>query len=76
MWYKLDFTGLMVIIPRGAVYRSAVKRIDMSFCIVDLAKNRWHNLIELQGETDNGDVSAVFSYCKKAVGDKRVEQLD
>lgn len=57
------------------MYRSAVKRIDMSFCIVDLAKNRWHNLIELQGETDNGDVSAVFSYCKKAVGDKRVEQL-
>lgn len=40
MWNKLDFTGLMVIIPRGAVYRSAVKRIDMSFCIVDLAKNR------------------------------------
>lgn len=40
MWYKLDFTGLTVIIPRGAVYRSAIKRIDMSFCTVDLANNR------------------------------------
>lgn len=76
MWDKLDFTGLTVMVPRGAVYRLAIKRIDMTFFIVDLANNRWQSLIELQGETGNdGDVNAVFSYYKKAVGDKRVEQL-
>lgn len=40
MWDKLDFTGLTVMVPRGAVYCLAIKRIDMSFFIVDLANNR------------------------------------
>lgn len=64
------------MIPRGTVYRLAVKGMDISFFIVDLANNRWQSLIELQGETDNDrDVKVVFSFYKKAVGNKRVEQL-
>lgn len=48
------------MVPRGAVYCLAIKRIDMSFFIVDLANNRWQSLIELQGEADNdGDANAV-----------------
>lgn len=56
------------------MYRLAVKRMNMSFFIVELANNRWQSLIELQGETDNDrDVKAVFSFYKKAVGDKGVK---